>query len=151
MKNVLYILLFLCSYSVFSQQKAIEVTNIITGKITVYEINQRIKIRTLDGKKSIGKLNFSDNETILINKKSIKFDSIQSIQKQPKIFGTLKTIVLAAGLSLVGTSLVAASNGKESAFLFFTIGSSISISSGLLERINASNTNRKCVFKIIEK
>lgn len=108
-------------------------------------------IITLDGKKSVGNLKFSNNETLLINKQNIKLDSVQSIKKQPKVLGTIKTIVLVTGLSVVGASLVAASKGNNSAFLLFTIGSGVTMSSGLLEGINANNTKRKCLFKIIEQ
>lgn len=151
MKNRVYILLFFISFTLFSQQRAVEITNIKTGKIIVFEESQRIKVRTLDGKKSIGSLKFSDNETLLINNRAIKLDSLQSIKKQPKILGTIKTIVLATGLSVIGASLVAASKGNNSAFLLFTIGSGVTMSSGLLEGINANNSKRKYLFKIIEK
>lgn len=151
MKNAAYFLLLFLSFSVYSQQRVIEITNVNTGKIKLFEENQRIKVRTLDGKKRIGLLHFSDNETLVVNKSSIKLDSIQSIQKQPRTFGTIKTIVLVAGLTVVGASLVAASKGNDAAFVLFTAGSGITIGSGLLEGINKSNTKRKCLFKIIEK
>jgi hypothetical protein len=51
----------------------------------------------------------------------------------------------------VGASLVAASEGNDSAFLLFTIGSGVTIGAGLLENINASTSNNKWTFKIIEK
>jgi hypothetical protein len=151
MKNTFNLFLLLLSFAVFSQQKTIEITNIKTGKIKVYEENQRIKIRTLDGKKHIGNLHFSDNQTLLINNQSIKIDSLQSIKKQPKGLGTLKTIVLATGLSVIGASLISASTGNNSSFLLLTIGSGVTISSGILEGIYANNSNRKWSFKIIEK
>lgn len=151
MKLTIFILLFFISCAIFSQKKAIEITNIKTGKTKIFKENQRIKIRTLNGKKSIGLLTFSDNQTLLINKKTIKIDSLQSIKKQPKTLGTIKTIVLATGLSVVGTSLIAASKGNDSAFMLFTIGAGVTIGSGLLEGINTNNTNRNWTFKIIEE
>jgi hypothetical protein len=64
---------------------------------------------------------------------------------------TIKTVVLIVGLAIVGTSLVAASGGNDAAFLLFTVGSGVAISAGLLEGINANNSNNKWSFKIIEK
>ena len=151
MKNLIYLLVFLVSFTAFSQQKAVEITNTITGEVKVFEENQRVKIRTLDGKKRIGNLKITDSLNFTVNDQSVKMDSLKSIKLQPKALATVKTVVLVAGLAIVGTSLVAASGGNDSAFLLFTIGSGVTISAGLLEGINANNSNNKWTFKIIEK
>lgn len=151
MKKSLYILLFLISYTVFSQQKTIEITNIKTGKVKVFKENQRIKIRTLDRKKYIGKLIILDNLNFTVNNKRVKIDSLQSIKNQPKGLATVKTIVLVAGLSTVATSLVAASKGNDAAFLLFTAGAGATIFSGVLEGLNANHSKFNWRFKIIEK
>ncbi|MFI0491198.1 hypothetical protein [Flavobacterium sp.] len=151
MKIILYLLLFFISHTVFSQQKAIEITNIKTGKVKFFQENQRVKIRTLDGKKYVGNLKFSDSLTLTIKNQSIKIDSIKSIKKQPKVLATVKTVVFVAGLSVVASSLIVASGGGNAAFLLFTVGSGVTISAGLLERINANNSDNKWTFKIIEK
>lgn len=151
MKNLIYLLVFLVSFTAFSQQKAVEITNTITGEVKVFEENQRVKIRTLDGKKRIGNLKITDSLNFTVNDQSVKMDSLKSIKLQPKALATVKTVVLVAGLAIVGSSLVAASGGNDSAFLLFTIGSGVTISAGLLEGINANNSNNKWTFKIIEK
>ena len=151
MKNILYVLVFLASLTSFSQQKSIEITNVKTGKTKYFEENQRIKIRTLDGKKHVGNLKFSDSLSFTVNNQSIKIDSLQSIKKQPKTMATIKTVVFITGLAIVGASLVAASDGNDAAFLLFTIGSGVTIGAGLLEGINANNSNNRWRFKIIEK
>ena len=151
MKKTIYLLVFLFSLMAFSQQRLIEITDVKTGKVKVFEENQRIKIRTLDGKKHIGNLKFSDSLSFTVNNHSIKIDSLQSIKKEPKTMATIKTVVLITGLATVGTSLIAASDGNDAAFLLFTIGSGVTISAGLLEGINANNSNNRWKFKIIEK
>jgi len=151
MKTIIYLMMFFVSLTTFSQQKAVEIVNIKTGKVKIFEKNERVKIRTLDGKKHIGNLNFSDSLTIVINNQSIKIDSLQSIKKQPKVLATVKTVVLTVGLTIVGSSLVAASGGSNWAFLLFTTGSGVTISAGLLEGINANYSGNKWTFKIIEK
>lgn len=151
MKKTIYLLVFLFSLTAFSQQRLIEITNVKTGKVKVFEENQRVKIRTLDGKKHIGNLKFSDSLSFTVNNHSIKIDSLQSIKKEPKTMATIKTVVLITGLATVGTSLIAASDGNDAAFLLFTIGSGVTISAGLLEGINANNSNNRWKFKIIEK
>lgn len=151
MKKSLYILLFLISHTVFSQHKAIEITNIKTGKVKVFQENQRIKIRTLDRKKYIGKLTIVDSLNFTVNNKRVKIDSLQSIKNQPKVLATVKTIVLVAGLSTVATSLVAASKGNDAAFLLFTAGAGATIFSGVLEGLHANHSKFNWHFKIIEK
>jgi hypothetical protein len=151
MKNRLYLVLFFISFTVFSQQKVIEITNIKTGKVKVFEENQRIKIRTLDGKKHIGNLKFSDSLSFTVNNQSIKIDSLKSIKNQSKVLGTVKTVVLITGLSVVGASLIAASGGSDSAFLLFVIGSGVTIGAGVLEGLNANYSDYKWKFKIVEK
>lgn len=151
MKNTIYLLLFFVSLTAFSQQKVIEITNIKTGKIKIFEENQRIKIRTLDGKKHIGNLKILDSLSFAINNQSIKIDNLQSIKIQPKKLATVKTVVMVTGIAIVGSSLIAASDGNDAAFLLFTIGSGVTIGAGLLEGINANNSNNRWTFKIIEK
>lgn len=151
MKNTIYLLLFFVSFTVFSQQKTIEITNIKTGKVKIFEENQRIKIRTLDGKKHIGNLKISDSLSFTVNNQSIKIDNLQSIKIQPKKLATVKTAVMVTGFAIVGSSLIAASGGNDAAFLLFTIGSGVTIGAGLLEGINANNSNNRWTFKIIEK
>ena len=150
MKNKIYLILLLISTAVFSQQKAIEITNIHTGKVKVFKENQRIKIRTLDGKKHVGNLKILDSLCFSVNNQPIKIDSLQSIKNQPKVLGTVKTVVLITGLAVVGASIIAATGGSDSAFLLFTIGSGVTISAGLLEGLNANYSERKWIFKIID-
>ncbi|MBA4277609.1 hypothetical protein [Flavobacterium sp.] len=151
MKILIHALFFLISFTVFSQQKAIEITNIKTGEVKFFEENNRVKIRTLDEKKRIGNLKITDSLGFTINNEYVKIDSLKSIKHQPKTLATVKTVVLATGLATVGASLIAASRGNDSAFLLFTIGSGVTIGAGLLEGINANNSNNKWTFKIIEK
>ena len=150
MKKILFLLVFLISYAVFSQHRTIEITNIRTGKVKVFEENQRIKIRTLDGKKHIGNLKISDTLSFTVNNQTVKIDSLQSIKYQPKTLATVKTVVLIVGLAIVGASIVAAAGGNDAAFLLFTIGSGVTISAGLLEGLNANNADNKWIFKIVD-
>ena len=107
MKKILYFVLFLTVLTAFSQQKAIEITNRNNGKTRFFKENQRLKIRTLDEKKHVGRLHFSDNQSILIGNQSIKIDSIRSIKRQSAFLGAVKTGVLIAGLATMSASLVA--------------------------------------------
>ncbi len=151
MKTFAYMLVLLSAFSLFSQQKAIEITNTNNGKIKLFLENQRVKIRTLDRKKHVGKIHFSDNKTLLINNKLVKIDSILSIKKQPLLLGTLKTGFFYTGLTAVGASAISATSGNDSSILLFLGGASTVISSGLIEGINKKHFNQNSTFKIIDK
>ena len=151
MKKILYFILFLTTLMAFSQEKGIELTNRNNAKTIFFKENQRLKIRTLDKKKHIGRWHFSDNQTILIGNQSIKIDSIQSIKRQSALLGTLKTMVLITGLAIVSASLASAKSGNNNAFLLFFAGGGTTFGAGLMESFNTNRSNQKWTFKIVEK
>lgn len=151
MKIKITLLFILLSFTVFSQYKTIEITNIKSGKVKVFEENQRIKIRTLNHKKWVGYLKIKDSLTFMINNQSIKIDSLQSLKKQPKSLEVIKKTVFFTGLAIIGTSIIKAVQGDESAINLFSIGAGTTISAGIIEGINSNFTRRKWEFKIVEK
>ena len=151
MKKILFFVLFLTTLTAFSQQKAIEITNKNNGKTRFFKENQRLKIRTLDEKKHVGRWHFSDKQTIQIGIQSIKIDSIRSIKRQTAVLGTVKTGVLIAGLATMSASLASAKSGNNNAFLLFVAGGGTTIGAGLMESINTNRSNRKWTFKIVDK
>lgn len=151
MKNRIYLIVVLISFTVFSQQRTLEITNIKTGKVKVFVENQRIKIRTLDHKKWVGNLKITDSLSFTVNNQKIAIDSLQSIKNQPKVLGTVKTVVLISGLAIVGASLIAASGGSDSAFLLFVVGAGTTMSAGVIEGLNSNYTKRKWTYKIVQR
>lgn len=151
MKNRIYLILLLISFTVFSQQRTLEITNIQTGKVKVFVENQRIKIRTLDHKKWVGNLKITDSISFTVNNQKIAIDSLQSIKNQPKVLGTVKTVVLISGLAIVGASLIVASGGSDAAFLIFVVGAGTTMSAGVIEGLNSNYTKRKWTYKIVQK
>ncbi len=151
MKTLLYLFLLLTAFNLYSQEKAVEITNIKNGKVKLFVENQRVKIRTLDRKKHVGKIHFSDNQTLIINHKLVKIDSILSIKKQPLLLGTLKTGFFLTGITAVGASAISASSGNDSSILLFLGGTATTISSGLIEAINTKHLKQNSTFKIIDK
>ena len=151
MRNRIYLVLLFISFTVFSQQRTLEITNIKNGKVKVFVENQRIKIRTLDHKKWVGNLKITDSVSFTVNNHPIVLDSLQSIKNQPKVLGTVKTVVLISGLAIVGASLIAASGGSDSAFLLFAVGAGTTMSAGVIEGLNSNHTKRKWTYKIVQK
>ena len=151
MRNRIYLVLLFISFTVFSQQRTLEITNIKDGKVKVFVENQRIKIRTLDHKKWVGNLKITDSVSFTVNNQKIQLDSLQSIKNQPKVLGTVKTVDLVTGLAIMGASLIAASGGSDSAFLLFAVGAGTTMSAGVIEGLNSNYTKRKWTYKIVQK
>jgi len=150
MKNRICLLLLFLSFTVFAQNQTLEITNIKNGKVKVFEENQRIKIRTLDHKKWVGNLKITDSLSFTVNNHKIAIDSLQSIKKQPKVLGTIKTVVLISGVAILGASIIAASGGSDSAFMLFAIGAGTTVSSGIIGSLNSNYTHRKWTYKIVD-
>ena len=151
MKALIFVFAFFITSNLIAQDRAIEITNIKSGKIKLFEQNQRVKLRTVDGKKHVGNLQFSDDNTIVIGNSSFPADSIQSIKSQPKVLATIKTVVLITGLVVVGSSVVVAATGSNAAFLLFAAGSGMAIGAGVLESLNTNHSTRKWTYKIITR
>ena len=150
MTNRINLLLLFFSFSVFAQQRTLEITNLMNGRRKVFEENQRVKIRTLNHKKWIGNLKFTDSLSFMVNNQKIAIDSLQSIKNQPKSQATVQTVVLISGAALLGASIIADSGGSDAAFLLFAIGGGTILSSGLSGSRNSSYTHRKWSYKIID-
>ncbi|WP_310557718.1 hypothetical protein [Flavobacterium sp.] len=150
MTNKIYLLVLFFSFSAFAQHRTLQITNLKNGQITVFEENQRVKIRTLDHKKWVGNLTFTDSLSFTVNNHKIAIDSLQSIKNQPKSVATFKTVVLISGAALIGASIIAASGGSDAAFLLFAIGGGTTLSSGLIGSRNSSYTHLKWSYKIVD-
>ena len=68
-----YLILFIfIPFIFFAQEKQLQITKIEDGKTFIIKENKRVKIKTMNGEKLFGKIKFIDNNTILIDEKSIK-------------------------------------------------------------------------------
>lgn len=150
MKHLLPILALFLTFSAVAQKK-LEITRTTAKeKKIVLEENTRVKIRTSDMKKHLGELHFTADGNVLVNDVEIPLDSITSIKRQSKTFGTLKTVVLVAGLATMGAAAVVGAAGGEAAFLLFASGGGLTISSGILEAFNPNYTKRKWTYQVTE-
>lgn len=105
----------------------------------------------MEGKKNIGNLKISDIINFTVNNHTLKIDSLFSIKRQPKVLGTVKTIVFVNGLTVIGSSIIIAKKGDGTAFLLFTVGTGITLGAGVIESIDTNNSKIKYTFTIIEK
>ena len=94
-----YIILFLfIPFIFFAQEKQLQITNSKDGKTFVIKENKRVKIKTIDGEKLFGRLKFIDDNTILIDEKTLTLEQIKFIKKR-----SLATAIVATSLIVVGS------------------------------------------------
>jgi hypothetical protein len=102
-KNSIRILIFLSFFSVFSQQKGINLIN-MKSKDTIFLMeNKRIKIDTKDGEHLAGKFTVVNDSTISIKNKIIAIDSIVKIRKA----SVLSTIIIPITVTIGAVFLTA--------------------------------------------
>ncbi|WP_298153494.1 hypothetical protein [Flavobacterium sp.] len=107
--------LFLILANVFfvsAQEKGIEIENNFTHRKIFYRENTRLKVRTKDGKKHIGKYTIIDDETIAINGTSFPLNDIVKIKRRTVDGEILRPmLIVVGGLCLTGAIAGAAAGG----------------------------------------
>jgi len=94
-----YIIFFLfIPFIFFAQEKQLQITKIKDGKTFVIKENKRVKIKTVDGEKLFGRLKFVDNNTLLIDEKTLPLEAIKYIKNR-----SLATSIIATSLIVVGS------------------------------------------------
>jgi hypothetical protein len=149
MKKTLALLFIISTINLWSQTRKIEITALDTGKSVYFETAQMVKVTTDARKTYKGILAIQDENTIIIDNKSIKLDSINSIKNESKKGQTLKKVVLGTGLGILATSGIVALSSNESAVSLFFIGSGTTIVGGLLGRKNKTYIKNRNTFKIV--
>lgn len=102
MKTILFLIVFLMSSTVFSQGKYISITKLKTGKEYIIKENLRVRIKTTDGRKLIGRLQIEDDNSIFIRDVKIPLSSIAKIKRNP-----LALTIAVDGALIVGSAFTA--------------------------------------------
>ncbi|WP_156879197.1 hypothetical protein [Salinimicrobium xinjiangense] len=153
MREILFLFSFLIYLPLLAQEQVLEMTKSDSEKVRTFKQNKRVKIKTLEGEKYIGRFQIIDEKTIEIEGDIIKLNTISNIKSRSIMAGIAGT-----GLILYG-SLIALVGGLEHAWAdnpqvgngLFVAGAVI-ISSGIFFNEFARNQRSdKWNYKIIEK
>jgi hypothetical protein len=152
MKKITFIafLVFSMSHS-FAQEKFIQLTKDETGKVKLFKENKRVKVKTLDGKKFIGKFSIVNESTISIKGNEIKIENIERIKSRSVGAGIVGTVLTVTGYVGLGVSaiivIVDPSNALKAAVISLAVGGS-----GIfINEFVATHKSSKWSYKIIEK
>ncbi len=135
----------------FAQEKFIQLTKNETGKVKLFKENKRVKVKTLDGKKFIGRFTIINESTISVKGQEIKLENIERIKSRSVGAGIAGTFLTTAGYIGLGFSaiviLVDPSNALKAAIISLAVGGS-----GIfINEFVATHKSSKWNYKIIEQ
>ena len=149
----LFLLSFLFCLPAVAQQQVLEMTKTGTEKIRTFKENRRVKIKTSEGEKYIGRFQIIDDHTIEIEGNIIPLNSITNIKRRSIVAGIAGTALIIYGslYALVGGLEHLWPNNTQIGNGLFVIGA-VFISSGIFFNEFARNQRSdKWTYKIIEK
>ncbi|HET7360417.1 MAG TPA: hypothetical protein VFI78_00620 [Salinimicrobium sp.] len=110
MKPILFIVLLLFTFPLMAQEKALEMSKPGTEKTRVFKENKRVKVKTFEGEKYIGRFQILDANMIEIDGIIIPLSSISNIKSRTAMAGILATAIIiygAIGVAIGILSLIA--------------------------------------------
>ena len=153
MRVTLFIFFLIFCLPILAQQKVLEMTKTGTEKVRSFKENKRVKLKTLEGEKYIGRFQIIDEQTIEIEGNIIPLNTISNIKSRSIVAGIAGT-----GLIIYG-SIVALVGGFEHMWPNntqlgngFLVAGAIIISSGIFFNEFARNQRSdKWNYKITEE
>ncbi len=146
-----YLILFIfIPFIFFAQEKQLQITKIEDGKTFIIKENKRVKIKTMNGEKLFGKIKFIDNNTILIDEKSIKLDDIKFIRKRNLSTTIIATSFIIVGAFTLGLAPILVIGDTQAALTVFLSSVGISSFAILLPSLSKKYSNSTYNFQIIE-
>jgi hypothetical protein len=148
MKNLLLFLIFIFSFHAFAQ-KSVEVTNVKTGAIVIFEQSQRVKVVTKNKEKHFGRIEIADAETISLSGEVIKLDDIYNIKSHSVGRAIGSGVVIAAGYVIIVAGLVVALTATPGAGIIVISGLAVGTLGIAMPNLTENHKNKSWTYKII--
>lgn len=118
----------------------------------IFNENKRVKVRTLEGEKFIGRFEIIDQNSIKIKDNIIFLDSISNIKSRSVVAGIGRVLLIITGSYMLLTSpLVALAAGSNTGLYLSGIGTAF-ILTGIFHNVLVRNQkNNNWTYKIIEE
>lgn len=152
-KNILFTLIFLFCVSLQAQDKFLEMSKSGTDKVRTFKENKRVKVKTLEGKKYIGRFQVIDNNTIEIKGNRILLEIIENIKSRSVVAGIAGTVLIIYGsLWMAAGGMLHIYPGEPKVGNGLIIAGAVLGSAGIFFNEFARNQrNDNWSYKIIEK
>lgn len=152
-KYILFTLIFLFCVSIQAQDKFLEMSKGGTDKVRTFKENKRVKVKTIEGEKYIGRFQIVDNSSIEIKGNNISLDSISNIKSRSVVAGVAGTILIIYGsLWMAAGGFLHIYPGDPPVGNGLLIAGAVLTSAGIFFNEFARNQrNENWSYKIIEK
>ncbi|MEP6261618.1 MAG: hypothetical protein ABJ092_08580 [Gillisia sp.] len=142
---------------VFSQQilaqQALEISSTGSDKVKIFKENKRVKVKTLQGEKFIGRFQIMDGKNIEIEGNIISLNDIENIKSRSIAAGIAATGLIVYGAVVVVVGIVVGLNFANTPDIFIVGGiGAIIMGSGIFFNEFAKNhRTTKWSYKIINQ
>ncbi|AWG21012.1 hypothetical protein FFWV33_05405 [Flavobacterium faecale] len=106
MKNTILLLCLIIAFAVHGQEKGLYMIKKSSKRVEFLSENKRVRIKTTDGKRMLGRFQILDDKTILIDKKVVLIESIKKVRYRPLGLSILSTTIKTAGATVAGMGVV---------------------------------------------
>jgi hypothetical protein len=133
MKAIFLAVCLLVAASTFSQEKILSITNAETGKVTVFNQNERVKIKTIQGDKIKGNLLITDDNQIMIKDILVPVSNIEKIKRHPLLMNIFVsgTLFIFGAYAIFGGWLILAWSGDAIGAIILHTGAAF-IATGII-------------------
>lgn len=149
----IFILFFLLIFSLPTMaQEALKISKTGSDKVKLFEENKRVKVKTVEGEKHIGRFQIIDDQNIAIKGKIIPLSSIANIKSRSVVGGIAGTFLIVYGAVVLGVGLIVGSSFGTQSDIYIVGGmGAVIMASGILFNEFAKNhRDQKWSYKIVD-
>jgi hypothetical protein len=151
MKSLTLFFLLLFSQQILAQQ-ALEISSTGGDKMKLFKENKRVKVKTIQGEKHIGRFQIIDSQNIEIEGNIIPLSSIANIKSRSIVAGIAGTVLIVYGAFVVGVGLVygSAFDTPTAVYISAVFGGLIVIPGIFFNEFAKNHRNQKWSYKIVD-
>lgn len=151
MKSLTLFFLHLFSRQILAQQ-ALEISSTGGDRMKLFKENKRVKVKTIQGEKYIGRFPIIDSQNIEIEGNIIPLSSIANIKIRSIVAGIAGTVLIVYGAFVVGVGLVyrSAFDTPTAVYISAVFGGLIVTPGIFFNEFAKNHRNQKWLYKIVD-
>ena len=102
MKIISLLIFLFLAIPLVAQEKALEMSKPGTDKVRIFKENKRVKVKTTEGGKYIGRFQIVDDKTIEIDGNLIPLNMVSNIKSRSIVAGIAGTLLILVGIITIG-------------------------------------------------
>lgn len=151
MRYFLYSFIMLFCITTQAQDRVLEISKNGADKVQTFIENKRVKLKTVEGEKYIGRFKILDANTIEIKGNMIPLDSIANIKSRSVGAGIVGTfLIISGGYLVIISPMVALVAGSTAGFTMLFGGAGMTLSGIFFNQFARNHRNTKWSYNIID-